>query len=78
MSKFALPAAMLAVSMLAAPAFAQNGGDRTPAGGAFMSSYANSPYRSQQAPARDGLFMSGRGDVGATGSIERRRSGDRR
>ncbi|KMO28006.1 hypothetical protein ACQVP2_20640 [Methylobacterium aquaticum] len=35
---------------LSGPAFA-HGGDREPAGGAFMSSYATTPYASARSPA---------------------------
>ncbi|MEH3143841.1 MAG: hypothetical protein PGN34_00410 [Methylobacterium frigidaeris] len=46
-----------AAALLVAPsgaAFAQNGGDRMPAGGAFMSSYAR-PYADSRSPYGGGL-----------------------
>lgn len=80
MTKLRLPAAALALAVLAVPAFASNGGDRTAAGGAFMSSYSNGAYasRSQQPAPYDRPFVSGRDDVGATGSIAPRRFDRRR
>ena len=58
---------------LATPAFAEHGGDREPAGGAFMSSYSRGPY------GGDGRFAAPQSNLGfgrtdeptATGSVGR-------
>lgn len=73
-----LKPALLALAILAPlPALAE-GGDRMPAGGAFMSSYMTNPYQTRgPAPA----FVPGgefRPDVGATGSVAPRYEGPRR
>ncbi|GJD61030.1 hypothetical protein [Methylobacterium frigidaeris] len=48
----AAAAALVALPLVALPfpAFA-NGGDREPAGGAFMSSYVTNPYATSRSPA---------------------------
>jgi hypothetical protein len=76
MSKLAFPAAALALSLLAAPAVASNGGDRSPAGGAFMSTYSNGPSAGRAQQPAEPVFDAvrpGRGEVGTTGSVAPRR-----
>lgn len=67
-------AAALLLSAVSAPAFAEGGGDREPAGGAFMSSYLRSSQPG--APQNLGGFNTRAApearDVVATGSIHRR------
>ena len=61
-----LPAAGLALALLGVPALAE-GGDRMPAGGAFMSSYSNGPYAAPRDPAqpvRDRSFSGSGGPRG--------------
>lgn len=80
MSRYAIPAVALALSVFAVPALAQNGGDRMPAGGAFMSTYGSpsATTRAPEAPNRGGSYLSGRGYDVTTGAIPARRAGEGR
>lgn len=61
------------IAAFSTPAFAENGGDRTPAGGAFMSSYAQGPSASSvrvgEPASSQGLASGDPRDVSATGSV---------
>lgn len=71
----ALLSAALAASV-AGPAGAQSGGDREPAGGAFMSSYAGNPQPSAATPRSSDLAPAPSGrEPESTGSIGRPQAG---
>lgn len=72
MRRFMLSAALLAAATM--PGFAQSdgGGDREPAGGAFMSSYSRNPYEGDRrfpSVARPNYAGSDVDEPVATGSI---------
>lgn len=64
--------AALAAAVAAGPASAQSGGDREPAGGAFMSSYAGNPQGSAAQPRSSDLAPArSAAEPDSTGSLGR-------
>lgn len=63
-----LTTAGLALALLGTPALAQEGGNKMPAGGAFMSTYSNGAYATPRDPAQPVRDRSFSGSGGPRGS----------